>query len=79
MEEKKELNKKELVKKVIRKILANLAMALVMFIIGFAVATSMYAAGMQLNLPKITLQYENENHDLILIDRSQLNQTASAR
>lgn len=75
-----EMEKKELVKKVARKIMANLAMAAIMFAIGFAVATSMYAAGFRFNLPKITVEYENENHDLILIDRSQLaNQTASSK
>ncbi len=79
MEEKKELNKKELVKKVARKIMANLAMALLMFAIGFAVATSMYAAGFRFNLPRITVEYQNERHDLILIDRNEINQTASNR
>lgn len=64
--------KKETVKKVIKKIMVNLAMALVMFAIGFVAATAAYAAGMKLNLPKITVEYENKNHDLILIDRSEL-------
>lgn len=64
--------KKEVAKKVIKKVIANLAMALIVFAAGFFAATAAYAAGMQLILPHISVEWENKDHDLILIDRSEL-------
>lgn len=62
-----------------KKMIAMFAIAIVTFITGFVLATSMYTAGFRFNLPKITVEWSTENHDLILIDRCKLDQTASIR
>lgn len=55
-------------KKIVKKIVVNVIMAITMMAIGYSVATAMYSAGFRFNLPKITIEYDTEDHDLRLID-----------
>lgn len=55
-----------------KKLIANVAIAIVTFITGFVLATSMYTAGFRFNLPKISVEWSSEEHDLILVDRADL-------
>jgi hypothetical protein len=60
------------VKSILKKVALTVAYGILMAMIGFGIATAMYSAGMQFTLPKIKIEYENKDHDLILIDRSDL-------
>jgi hypothetical protein len=55
-------------KKIVKKVIINIFMAIMMMAIGYSVATAMYSAGFRFNLPKITIEYDTEDHDLRLID-----------
>lgn len=55
-------------KSIIKKVTINIFMAITMMAIGYSIATAMYSAGFKFNLPKITIEYNTEDHDLRLID-----------
>ena len=59
-------------KNIIKKVALIVGYGILMAIIGFGIATGMYSAGMRFTLPKITIEYEQDDHDLILIDRNDL-------
>lgn len=56
------------IKGILKKVAINVMMAIVVFACGYSVATAMYSAGFVFNLPKISIEFSNENHDLRLID-----------
>lgn len=55
-------------KKGIKMFFVGLIMSIVLIIVGFGIATSMYSGGMKLKVPKITITWETVNHDLYLTD-----------
>ena len=59
-------------KNILKKVTLMVAYGILMIIIGFTIATAMYSAGMRFSLPKIKIEYERDNHDLILVDREDL-------
>lgn len=42
--------------------------SVMLIIMGFGIATSMYSGGMKLKVPKITITWETVQHDLYLTD-----------
>lgn len=66
-------------KKIIKKIMVNVLMAIVMMLVGFGIGTAMYSAGFRFNLPRISVEWYNEDHDLILIDRASMNTDSDNR
>lgn len=58
-------------KQTIKKVAVNIIMAMICIIIGMAISTALYSAGFAFVLPKITIEYETADHDLVLIDRAQ--------
>lgn len=64
-------------KAVIKKVIAIAVYTIICMIIGFSIATGMYSAGFKFNLPKVTIEYSTDDHDLILIDRSMVSDSNS--
>ena len=57
-------------KKVAKKVAVNILMAILCIGIGIGISTALYSAGFAFVLPKITIEYETADHDLVLIDRA---------
>ena len=58
-------------KQTIKKVMLNILMAMICIAIGIGISTALYSAGFAFVLPKITIEYETKDHDLVLIDRAQ--------
>lgn len=52
----------------IKMFLVGLIISVMLIIMGFGIATSMYSGGMKLKVPKITITWETIQHDLYLTD-----------
>lgn len=67
---KKKVKKETKAKVIIKKVVITAIYTILCIVVGFVIATSMYSAGLAFNLPKVTIEYSTDDHDLILIDRS---------
>lgn len=73
----KKVKKETKAKVIIKKVIAIAAYTIICVIVGFSIATGMYSAGFKFNLPKVTIEYSTDDHDLILIDRSVVSDSTS--
>jgi len=64
-------------KVIIKKVMITTIYTIFCIVIGFGIATGMYSAGLSFNLPKVTIEYSTDDHDLILIDRSIVSDSTS--